>query len=60
MSGTLDGQDLFEEYQLNIEQGSICRDSTERTVAGLDGVLSIDLGQTDFARHFLTESPMRA
>lgn len=45
MSGTLDGQDLFEEYQLNIEQGSVCRDSTERTVAGLDGMLSIDLGQ---------------
>jgi len=45
MGVTLDGQDLFEEHQMEIEQGSICRDSIERTTAGLNGVLSIDLGQ---------------
>ena len=45
MGGTLDGQELFEEHQMEIEQGSVSRDSIERTAAGLDGVLSIDLGQ---------------
>jgi len=44
MSATLDGQSLFDEQQLEIEPGSISRDSIERTVPGLDGVLSIDLG----------------
>jgi hypothetical protein len=44
MRVTLDGQDLFDEQQLEIEPGSISRDSIERTVAGLDGVLSIDMG----------------
>jgi hypothetical protein len=44
MSVTLDGQDLFDERQLEIEPGSFSRDSIERTAAGLDGVLSIDLG----------------
>ena len=44
MSITLDGQSLFDEQQLKIEAESIRRDSIERTVAGLDGVLSIDLG----------------
>ncbi len=41
---TLDGQNLFDEQQLEIEPGSISRDSIERAVAGLDGVLSIDMG----------------
>ena len=41
---TLDGQDLFDEQQLEIESGSISRVSIERAVAGLDGVLSIDMG----------------
>ena len=44
MSTTLDGQSLFDEQQLEIEPGSVSRDSIERTVPGLDGVLSIDLG----------------
>lgn len=44
MGTTLDGERLFDEQQLEIEPGSISRDSVERTMAGLDGVLSIDLG----------------
>jgi len=44
MRVTLDGQNLFDEQQLEIEAGSISRDSIERAVAGLDGVLSIDIG----------------
>jgi hypothetical protein len=45
MSITLDGQNLFDELGLRIEQDSIRRDSLERTVTGLDGVLSIDMGR---------------
>jgi hypothetical protein len=45
MSTTLDGQRLFDEEGLRIEPGSFGRDSVERTAAGLDGVLSIDLGR---------------
>jgi len=44
MSVTLDGQKLFNEQQLEIEQDSLNRDSIERAVAGLDGVLSVDMG----------------
>ncbi len=44
MSVTLDGQILFDEQQLEIEQDSLNRDSIERAVAGLDGVLSVDMG----------------
>ncbi len=44
MRVTLDGQNLFDEQQLEIEQDSLNRDSIERAVAGLDGVLSIDMG----------------
>ncbi len=44
MSATLDGQSLFDEQQLEIELGGISRDSIERTVPGLNGVLSIDMG----------------
>jgi len=44
MRVTLDGQILFDEQQLEIEPGSTGRDSIERVVPGLDGVLSIDLG----------------
>jgi len=44
MSVTLDGQRLFDEQQLEIEIDSLGRDSMERAIAGLDGVLSIDLG----------------
>lgn len=44
MSTTLDGQNLFDEQELEIELASACRDSVEKAVPGLDGVLSIDLG----------------
>ncbi len=44
MSTTLNGQSLFDEQQLEIELGSVSRDSIERMVPGLDGVLSIDMG----------------
>ncbi|KPL24194.1 MAG: hypothetical protein AMJ75_04370 [Phycisphaerae bacterium SM1_79] len=44
MSVTLDGHILFDEQQLEIQPGSFSRGSVERTVPGLDGVLSIDLG----------------
>lgn len=44
MSVTLDGQRLFDEHQFEIERGSVRRDSVERAVPGLNGVLSIDLG----------------
>jgi len=44
MSVTLDGQNLFDEQQLEIEQDSLNRDSTEKAVAGLDGVISVDMG----------------
>jgi len=45
MKVTLDGQNLFNEQELKIEVGSWKRDSIEKTIAGLDGVLSIDLGK---------------
>ena len=45
MSAALDGQSLFDEQQLEIEPGSVSRDSIERTVPGLDGMLSVDLGR---------------
>jgi len=44
MSAALDGQSLFDSQQLEVELGSIRRDSIERAVPGLDGILSIDLG----------------
>jgi hypothetical protein len=44
MSVTLDGQAIFDEQGLTISVGSPSRASLERAVAGLDGVLSIDLG----------------
>lgn len=45
MSATLDGQSLFEEQELEIQIAGFNRDSIERRVPGLDGVLSIDLGK---------------
>ena len=45
MSTTLDGQAIFDEQHLKIELGSVNRDSMERAVPGLDGVLSVDLGR---------------
>lgn len=44
MATTLDGQSLFDEQDLEIKCDSLRRDSMERTIPGLDGVLSIDLG----------------
>ncbi len=44
MGATLDGQNIFTEHELVLERGSIRQNSTERTVPGLDGVLSICLG----------------
>jgi hypothetical protein len=44
MSTALDGQSVFDEQQLEIELGSVNRASIEKTLPGLDGVLSIDLG----------------
>lgn len=46
MSVTLDGQALFDEHHLVIDVGGFSRDSIERKVAGLDGILSIDLGRS--------------
>ncbi len=44
MITTLDGKDLFDNQQLEIELESVSRDSIERTIAGVNGVLSVDLG----------------
>jgi hypothetical protein len=44
MNVTLDGQAIFDEQGLTLAVGSPSRASLERSVAGLDGVLSIDLG----------------
>ncbi len=44
MNVTIDGQNLFDKQQLKIEPVSFCRDSIEKTIPGLDGVLSIDMG----------------
>ncbi len=44
MGVTLDGQAIFDEEGLTIDVGSPSRAAVERAVAGLDGVLSIDLG----------------
>ncbi|MGD0551260.1 MAG: hypothetical protein ABSB25_01275 [Sedimentisphaerales bacterium] len=43
MSANLDGNKLFDE-SIAIEAESVSRESIERSAAGLDGVLSIDLG----------------
>jgi hypothetical protein len=45
MKTTLDSNILFDEQTLQISTGSFRRHSVERTVPGIDGVLSIDLGQ---------------
>jgi hypothetical protein len=41
----LDGINLFGEGESQIEVGSFGRESIERSAAGLDGVISIDLGE---------------
>ena len=45
MRVTLDGQMLFDEQALELSVSSFSRDSIDRAVPGLNGVLSIDLGQ---------------
>jgi len=45
MKLTLDTQMLFDEQALEISADSFSRDSIEKTVPGLDGVLNIDLGK---------------
>jgi hypothetical protein len=45
VSTTLDGKALFDEQDLQLEAASFVRDALERTVPGLDGTVSIDLGQ---------------
>jgi len=49
---------LFDEQQLEIEQDSLNRDSIEKAVAGLDGVLSIDMGER--ARKIRQRGTLRA
>jgi hypothetical protein len=44
MCATLDGEHLFDEQDLEIRPGGFSRDSVEKAISGLDGVLSIDLG----------------
>lgn len=44
MTATLDGRISFDDSELEIRTGSPSRDAMERSVPGLDGVLSIDLG----------------
>lgn len=44
MSLTLDEQVLFDGQQFEVKLGSFGRDTVERHVSGLDGVVSIDLG----------------
>lgn len=44
MATTLNGQALFDERSVEIEVGSLSRELIDRSVAGLDGVISIDLG----------------
>ena len=45
MRVTLDGQAVFDEQALELHVSSFTRDSIDRAVPGLNGVLSIDLGQ---------------
>ena len=44
MRATLDGHDIFAGVDFKIEVGALRRDRIEKSVCGLDGVVSIDLG----------------
>lgn len=44
MSITLDGKAVFDRQEVSLSVGSPNRASVERAVAGLDGMLSIDIG----------------
>jgi len=58
MPVTLDGQAIFDEQGLTVVADSPQRASLERSVAGLDGVLSIDLGAR--SRHIRQTGTLRA
>ncbi len=58
MSATLDGSIVFDGHGLEIEQSVIGRESKERTVPGLDGVISVDLG--DRGRKIKQRGTLRA
>jgi hypothetical protein len=45
MSATLDGQILFDQQQLEVQPDSVSRACLEKSMPGLDGLLSIDLGK---------------
>jgi hypothetical protein len=45
MNATIETQEVFDRQDLKIEAGSFTRDSIERTVPGLDGVMTIDMGR---------------
>ncbi|MBN1508731.1 MAG: hypothetical protein JW955_17920 [Sedimentisphaerales bacterium] len=45
MSVTLDNSTLFDEQGFEIETGSLSRAHIDRAIPGLDGMLSIDLGE---------------
>ncbi len=44
MSMTIEIQEVFDRQDMKIEAGSFTRDSIERAVPGLDGMLTIDMG----------------
>lgn len=46
MTVTIDGQALFDEHRMTIDISSFTRNSIERKIPGLDGMLSIDLGRS--------------
>ena len=58
MYATLDGQNLFDQQELEIQPGSINRASIERAVSGLNGLLSIDLGKR--SRRIKQQGTLRA
>ena len=58
MNTTLDGHALFDEQDLRIDAGPVKRACVERTVPGLDGVASIDLG--DRGRQLSQRGTLRA
>ena len=45
MNTTLDGHALFDERDLQVGAGPVKRACVERSVSGLDGIASIDLGR---------------
>lgn len=58
MGTTLDGQSIFDEQELTVAVGSLSRAAVERSLCGLDGVLSIDLGAR--ARQIRQQGTLRA